>query len=979
LGLSTHLRADAMVGLGAGFHASISLWWFNLNIDKTFAEYRNKDNLIDYTIEPLTYIKNINWGGIPDGLYRGDYYNNKTLAGSSVNSRFDKKIDYYWGTNSPLKNINSSDISARWQGKFNFEVGDYDFITGFNEGVNVNIDNQNVFTNNYPAKPSGYNTFRSHLTTGSHTLGVEGIYDSVYSSANTNQSGKTAVFDWAPAGEKYIAKYYNGTSFEDVKTKVTSDLGRSAARLEEKIDINLNNAGPYDGVNSIFGAVWEKQITVDNTGSYDFIAAGDKWIKLLVDGNEIFQGTGNGSQLAYKYQRITLLPGPHTIKFFYAGDGGTSGVRFYAGIPPKNEFVGIYYNNKTLSGAPGYVAYDQKLEHNWGTSSPGGSVPADNFSAKYEGTFDFDEGEYLFVGTVDDYIRLYVDDVQVFARWDSYTTDAIYATQQMTKGKHRVRVEYVETVGGANIKLKWFPTKDKFIAVYKNEYNGNSQTVYVGVEDKIDHNFGTGSPSSSPNDSFVGSGVWSDSFSGYWSGNFNFEAGDYYFNGLADDGIKIKVDGVEVATRWSDSNGQWITSEPVKLTAGNHKVEVDYYEHTGNAQIKVNWVKASSDNVFLAKYYYVNSYDELWGKLSSWQKPDYVEVYNGINFDFSENQFVSKGFNSRKWGVVFSGNMTFEEGKYQFAGIADDRMDVWLDWHEFLLRTTWNNGLGYKFAEKDMTAGTHHLDAVYFQEGGSNAAKLIWLNKGDNKFYARYYNNESRSGDPVYIDLIDGNSLNFDWGTGSPSSTYVHSDQFSAVYEGDFDFKQGWYVFNIRSDDKTMLYIDGKAVIPIEGRGTDTVQYLSGGKHNIKLTYTENGGAAKVQMSWQPYEANTYYETNYAGSDVYNNAEPSSKMTLVSFDGSLNYSWGNNGPGYLGSDNFSVSYEGVFNFEEGKYLFSGMADDGARIWVDDKEITSGFTWTINHSTDITKGKHRVRVWYREYGGLAKIDLKVTKQ
>jgi RHS repeat-associated protein len=81
----------------------------------------------------------------------------------------------------------------------------------------------------------------------------------------------------------------------------------------------------------------------------------------------------------------------------------------------------------------------------------------------------------------------------------------------------------------------------------------------------------------------------SDNFSVRWTGNLNVAtAGDYIFTTTADtdDGRRLTVDGVSVMDRWnSPASSAALDSIPVTLSAGYHRIALDYQEQTGAASI----------------------------------------------------------------------------------------------------------------------------------------------------------------------------------------------------------------------------------------------------------------------------------------------------------------------------------------------------------------------------------------------------------
>jgi hypothetical protein len=97
--------------------------------------------------------------------------------------------------------------------------------------------------------------------------------------------------------------------------------------------------------------------------------------------------------------------------------------------------------------------------------------------------------------------------------------------------------------------------------------------------------------------------------------------------------------------------------------------------------------------------------------------------------------------------------------------------------------------------------------------------------------------------------------LNFDWASGSPGpSCGLGADNFSVRWTRNVYFDEGTYRFTVTSDDGVRLYIDGALKLQKwldQGSTTYTVNVpLSGGDHDIKLEYYENGGDAVAKLSW---------------------------------------------------------------------------------------------------------------------------------
>lgn len=125
---------------------------------------------------------------------------------------------------------------------------------------------------------------------------------------------------------------------------------------------------------------------------------------------------------------------------------------------------------------------------------------------------------------------------------------------------------------------------------YKARYYANSQTpdgtpTFKRCEDAIDNDWGvTGGP---------GDEVGTDHFSVRWKGKHDFKAGEYTFTATTDDGVRIRVDGERIIDEWQLQAATTYEATR-KLSAGKHKVKVEYYEYDGPAMAQVSWTRDSN-------------------------------------------------------------------------------------------------------------------------------------------------------------------------------------------------------------------------------------------------------------------------------------------------------------------------------------------------------------------------------------------------
>jgi uncharacterized membrane protein YgcG len=77
---------------------------------------------------------------------------------------------------------------------------------------------------------------------------------------------------------------------------------------------------------------------------------------------------------------------------------------------------------------------------------------------------------------------------------------------------------------------------------------------------------------------------------------------DISFLATADDGTKLYVDGILVASDWVDKGGGGTTTAPISFTAGVPKaIELMYYENGGGANVKLYWNQSGSMQIIPAE------------------------------------------------------------------------------------------------------------------------------------------------------------------------------------------------------------------------------------------------------------------------------------------------------------------------------------------------------------------------------------------
>lgn len=120
-----------------------------------------------------------------------------------------------------------------------------------------------------------------------------------------------------------------------------------------------------------------------------------------------------------------------------------------------NGWVGEYYTNMALTGAPALCRDDATLNFDWANGSPGTGVPADQFSVRWTRTVTFTAGSHNFTVGGDDGVRLSIDGTSALNWWQDHGYGTQSVARTLTAGTHVVVLEFYENGGQARATLDW--------------------------------------------------------------------------------------------------------------------------------------------------------------------------------------------------------------------------------------------------------------------------------------------------------------------------------------------------------------------------------------------------------------------------------------------------------------------------------------------------------------------------------------------
>jgi hypothetical protein len=169
--------------------------------------------------------------------------------------------------------------------------------------------------------------------------------------------------------------------------------------------------------------------------------------------------------------------------------------------------LGEYFSGRNFETKV-YERTDTTVDFNWGTGSPGGAMPTDNFSVRWTGQVQPLYSEtYRFETTTDDGVRLWVNNQLVINRWVDQSATASAGTITLQAGvKYDIRLEFYENGGDAVAALRWsspsqalqiVPTTQLYsVPVVPTTGQFTSQTVVSGLTEPTSMDFTTISGSS---------------------------------------------------------------------------------------------------------------------------------------------------------------------------------------------------------------------------------------------------------------------------------------------------------------------------------------------------------------------------------------------------------------------------------------------------------------------------------------------------
>jgi len=253
-----------------------------------------------------------------------------------------------------------------------------------------------------------------------------------------------------------------------------------------------------------------------------------------------------------------------------------------------------------------------------------------------------------------------------------------------------------------------FAADSHWKARYWNNRDLKGDPVLTRDEEAINYDWGDGSPSSKINDG---------DFSARWTRTVYLNTGTYRFTATMDDGMRAWVDDTLIIDYWTDSQVH-TESTDVFLSAGDHKLKVEYYESKGKAVAKFSWAPVSGPPPVPVERWR----GEYFNNMTLTYPPVLVRDDNAVNFDWGAGSPGNNVPNDR-FSARWTRAVPMDPGRYRFTILTDDGVRLWVN--EQLLIDQWHDNQSATFtAETMLPGGVNTVRLDYYEHQGAALVTL---------------------------------------------------------------------------------------------------------------------------------------------------------------------------------------------------------------------------------------------------------------
>lgn len=514
-----------------------------------------------------------------------------------------------------------------------------------------------------------------------------------------------------------------------------------------------------------------------------------------------------------------------------------------------------------------------------------------------------------------------------------------------------------------------------FSATYYDNTTFSGSPVLSRQDPAINFAWGEGSPDPT---------LPVNGFSVRWKKTQHFGAGRYRFTAVADDGLRLFIDGKRVIGQWhGPANTEF--DHVAELGEGLHTIKMEFVERGGDATASLAWdsVPDQPSGTFDAEYWNAPP-GELAIPSTS---PDLRREEEVVDHDWGEGSpgaaIATNGFLAR-----WSRTMSFAPGDYEFSVTADDGVRLYVDGTRVIDKWQHQAPTTYR-TTLPLDGGLHDIVMEYYEASGGALARLHYQAVGDpptDDGYTGQYWNTPEGGiptvptEPPDLERID-DTLDFEWSEGPPGAG-IAADRFVARWTKSVVLNAGVYRFTGGRDDGMRAYIDNVPIVDqwTSGDADFSVdKVVTGGPHDLRIDYFEGSGGARAEFTYARIRDVVPNDGGYSA-EFFGNRHLQGAPVLTRTDDKVDFTWGGGAPGDgVPADNFSARWTKQLSLEQGgPYKFTVTSDDGFRLYLDGQRVLDKWTpqsaTTYTATRELGPGTHELVLEYFDATGDALVKL-----
>jgi hypothetical protein len=664
--------------------------------------------------------------------------------------------------------------------------------------------------------PSALTTTVDFTVAGAYTLRLS-AFDG---EATTSDDVLVTVDPPAGSGTGLLGQYFNDAGSGVYFTAL------ALSRTDPTVDFNWLDAAPDPAVQADnFSVRWSGQLQAPVTATYTFTTTSDDGVRFYVNGAVLIDNWTD--HLAAQNSAIIALTAgqKYDIRMDYYDHATVATARLqwaYPGQATQAVPAWVLYPALPVNQPPAVNAGPDQTIYLPSAASLAGSARDDGLPSppstltttwrKISGREDAAGGTVVFANPNSPVTTA------------TFGADGVYVLRlTASDGAVTVSDDVTITVNPAPS----MGTGSGLLGEYFNDPNNGSHFVtYVGgrLDGTVTFDWASSAPAA---------GVTADNFSIRWTGRVQPPVnGSYTFTTIADDGVRLWVNGQLLIDNWIDQAATPRSSAPVTLVGGAlYDLKMEYYEHAQLATARLQWAYPGQAQAVIPQ-------SQLYAPAN---RPPVVSA--GADRTITLPSTVSlTGTASDDGQPSPPGTLTVAWSKVSGPGTV-----------------TFGSANTLSTSASFSAAGSYTLRLSVSDSALTTTDDVIVTGNppSPNGLTAQYFNDPGTGAHfgTLVLTRVDS-TINFDWGTASPAAG-VTADNFSVRWTGRVEAPvTGSYRFSTVSDDGIRVWVNGQLVInnwTDHAPTTNTsaaIALTAGTRYAMTVEYYERGGGATARLQW---------------------------------------------------------------------------------------------------------------------------------